>query len=133
MQSRMHTMEEERDLFAGLGWEKEIRRLGYPHVAFNSSPEHDIGAENQYRDDYELISFLQSTQAWTWRMQEEQKRYAKNDKRRADVLEKDATRCINSEANDAADLNEDKLIDTKQEVKVVGKSLRYVSFRRRMK
>ena len=45
-------------------------------------------------------------------MQEEQKQYTKNDKRRADVQEKDATRCMNSEANDAADLNEDKSIDT---------------------
>ena len=51
------------------------------HVPFSPSPEHDIGAANQYNDDYELTSFLQSTQAWRWRMQEEQKRYAKNDKR----------------------------------------------------
>ena len=45
-------------------------------------------------------------------MQEEQKRYATNDKRRVDVQEKDETRCMNSEANDAADLNEEKSIDT---------------------
>ena len=40
---------------------------------------------------------------------------------------------MNSEANDAADLNEDKSINTKQEVKVVGKSSRSLSFCERMK
>ena len=77
----MHTMGEERDMFAGLGWEKEIRSLGDPHVPFNSSPEHDIGATNRYSDDYELTPFSQSTQPWRWMMQGEQKRYVKNDKR----------------------------------------------------
>ena len=66
-------------------------------------------------------------------MQEEQKRYAKNDKRRADVNEKDETKCMNSEANDAVDLNEDKSIDTEHEVKVVGESSRSSSFRDRMR
>ena len=104
----MHTMGDERDMFVGLGWEEEIRSLGDSHVPFNPSPRHDIGAKNQYSDDYERTPFSQSTQAWRWRMQEEHKQYTKNDKRRADVLEKDARRCMNSEANDADDLNEDK-------------------------
>jgi hypothetical protein len=30
----MQTMGEERDMFSGLGWEKEIRSLGDPHVPF---------------------------------------------------------------------------------------------------
>ena len=50
----MHTMGDGRDMFASLGWEKEIRSLGDPHVPFNSSSEHDIGAPNRYSDDYEL-------------------------------------------------------------------------------
>ena len=66
-------------------------------------------------------------------MQEEQKRYAKNDKRRADVQKKDVTRCMNSEANDASDLNVDKSIDTEQGVKVVGESSRSLSFHEKMK
>ena len=41
-------------MFADLGWEKEIRNLGDPHVLFNPSPEHDIGVGNRYSDDYEL-------------------------------------------------------------------------------
>ena len=53
-------------------------------------------------------------------MEEEQKRSAKNDRRRADVPEKDA------------DLNEDKSIVT-EEVKVVGKSSKSLSFCERMK
>ena len=61
-------------------------------------------------------------------MQEDQKQYATNDKRQANVQEKDDTRCMNSEANDVAHLNEDKAIVTEQEVKVVDESLRSLSF-----
>ena len=129
----MHTMGDERDMFVGLGWEKETRSLGDPHVPFNPSSEHNIGARNQHSDDYELTPFLQSTQAWRWRMQEEQKRYAKKDKRRGDVQEKEETRCMNSEANDAANLNEDKAIDTEQEVKMGGECSRSLSFPDRMR
>ena len=43
----MHTMREERDMFVGLGWEKEIRSLGDPHVPYSPSREHDIGVGNQ--------------------------------------------------------------------------------------
>ena len=57
----------------------------------------------------------------------------KNDKRRADVLKKDATMCMNGEANHAVDLNEDKLIESKKEVKMVGKTSRSLLFRKRMK
>ena len=64
-------------MFVGLGWENEIGSLGDPNVPFNPSPEHDIGAGNQYSDDYGLTPFLESTQAWRWRMQEEEKGYAK--------------------------------------------------------
>ena len=129
----MNIMGKERDMFVGLGWEKEIRSLGDPHVPFNTSPEHEIGVANRYTDDYEMTPFLQSTQAWRWRMKEEHKQSTKNDKRRADVEDKDVTRCMNSKANDAADLNEDKSIDTEQNVKVVGEFSRSLSFRKRMK
>ena len=40
---------------------------------------------------------------------------------------------MNGETNDAVDLNEDKSIDTEEEVKVVGKSFRNFSFCERMK
>ena len=108
-------------MFVGLGWEKEIRSLGDPHVPFNPSPEHDIGSANRYSDDYELTPFSQSTQAWRWRMQEEQKQYEKNEKRQTDVPEKDD------------DLDEDKSNETEQEVKVVGESSKSLSFRERMR
>ena len=48
----MHTMGDERDIFAGLEWEKENRSLRDPYVHFNSSPEHDIGAANRFSNDY---------------------------------------------------------------------------------
>ena len=34
-------MGEERDMFEGLGWDKEIVSLGDPHVPFNPSPERE--------------------------------------------------------------------------------------------
>ena len=67
----MHTMGEERDMFPRLGWEKVIRSLGDLHVHFNPLPEHDIGAANWYSDDYKMTPFLQSIQAWKWRVEEE--------------------------------------------------------------
>ena len=51
----------------------------------------------------------------------------------ADVLEKDATRYVDGEANDAVDMNDDKSKDAKEEVKVVDESSRSLSFRKRMK
>ena len=48
------------------------------------------------------------------------------------MLEKDATRCMNGEANHAVDLNEDKSIESKEEVKVVGESSRSLSSRERI-
>ena len=64
-------------------------------------------------------------------VEEERNRYAKNDTMRADVLEKDATRCKNGEANDVVDLNEDKSIDMENEVKVVGGVQGFCRFARR--
>ena len=67
----MHTMGEVKNIFADLGWEKEIKSLGDPHVSFNPSPKYDIGPGNQNSDDYKLTPFLQSIQAWRWSMHEE--------------------------------------------------------------
>ena len=61
-------------------------------------------------------------------MHEEHKRYVNNDKMRADVLEKDATRCINCVAHDAAEFNEEKLNDMEKEVKVISESSKFLSF-----
>ena len=55
--------EDERDLFAGLGWEVEIMRLADPHTPFNPSPKYEVSGAKQFRDDYEITPFLQSTQA----------------------------------------------------------------------
>jgi hypothetical protein len=79
-------MGDERDMFAGLGWEKEIRSLGDPHILFNSSPKFEFAAGNRSSDDYEQTPFLQSTQTWRWRVQKEQKQYEKK--------EKEAGRCV---------------------------------------
>ena len=60
----MHTMGEAKNMFVGLGWEKDIQSLGDPHVPFNPSPKHDISARNQNSDNYKLSPFSQPTQAW---------------------------------------------------------------------
>lgn len=51
-------MGEKRNMFLGLGWEKEIRRLGDPHVSLNPSPERDRSVAKGYDDDYELTGFV---------------------------------------------------------------------------
>ena len=56
-------MGDERDIFVGLGWEKEIRSLGHPHIPFNPSPKFEFAAGNRGSDNYELTQFSQSTQA----------------------------------------------------------------------
>jgi hypothetical protein len=62
-------MGEEKYIFVGLEWEKDIRILEDAHVSFNPSPKHDIGVANRNNDDYKLTPFLQSTKAWKWRVQ----------------------------------------------------------------
>ena len=57
------------------------------HVPLNPSPKNDLCVGNQYNDDYELIPFLQSTQTWRWKIQEDQKQYAKNEKKMSGYLE----------------------------------------------
>lgn len=58
MYRRMHIMRRNRDVFVGLGWEKEIKSLGDSHVSFNILLEHDIGVVNRYSDDYKMPLFL---------------------------------------------------------------------------
>ena len=39
--------------------------------SFNPSPEHERSAAKRYHEDYDMTLFLQSTQAWKWRVEEE--------------------------------------------------------------
>ena len=63
--------EDERDAFAGLGWEVEIVRLADPHTPFNPSPKRGVSGAKRFHDDYEITPFSQSTQAWKSRLEEE--------------------------------------------------------------
>ena len=63
--------EDERDPFAGLGWEVEIVRLADLHTPFNPSLEHGVSGAKRFRDDYEITPFSQSTQAWKSKLEEE--------------------------------------------------------------
>ena len=114
-------MGDERDMFAGLGWEKEIRSLADPHIPVNLSPEFSFAAGNRSSDDYDLTPFSQSTQAWRWRTREEQKQREQKEKRQEDVPEKDV------------DLDEDKSHETEKEVKEGGESSKSLSLRQRMR
>jgi hypothetical protein len=109
-------MGDERDMFAGLRWEKEIRSLADPHIPVNLSPEFLFAAGNRSNDDYDLTPFLQSTQAWRWRTRGEQKQREQKEKRQEDEPEKDA------------DLDKDKSNKTEKEVKVEGESSKSLSF-----
>ena len=103
-------MGENIDMFVGLGWENEIRSLEDLHIPFNSSPEFEFRAGNWGSDDYELIPFSQYTEAWRWRVHEEQKQHEEIDKKHKNVPEKDV------------DLDEDNSKETEEEVKVEGES-----------
>lgn len=142
----MHRMGEERDMFEGLGWDKDIESLEDPHVPFNNSPERERSVAKRYRDDYEMTLLLQSTQAWKWKVEEEERQpYAKRIKMQADVMENDSTSCVDSEADDAVDLSvdipwkrnelhgEDDSNDVEEEVKVVVESSRTLLSHERMK
>lgn len=110
----MHTMGEGRDMLTGLGRRKDIRNLRDSHLPFNPSPEHDIGATNRSSND--------SIFALHTNMKVEGEggtnRYAKNNRGQADMLEKDAIRFMNDEANDVVDSNEDESINTEKVDKV---------------
>ena len=108
-------------MFAGLGWEKEIRSLGDSHIPVNSSPEFEFRPGNRASDDYDLTLFSQSTQAWSWRVQEEQKQYEKKEQRQKDMSEKDI------------DLDEDNSKETEHEVNVEGECSKSLSLRQRMR
>ena len=56
----------------------------------------------------------------------------KNIKMRADVIEKDATRCLDREADEAVNLSVDKSINVEDE-NVAAKSLKFLVFCDRMK
>ena len=141
----MDRMGEEKDIFEGLGWDKEIVSLGDPRVPFNPSPERERSAAKRYRDDYEMTPFSQSTQAWKWRVEEEERqRYVDKFKMKADMVEKDSTNCLDRDANDAIDLSadilwkinevdgEDNSIDV-EEVEIAMESSKTLSFREKMK
>ena len=81
---------DERDPFAGLGWEVEIVRLADPHILFNLSPECVVSSAKGFRDDYEITPFLQSIQVWKLRLEEEDRqRYTERVKMRPEKVQKD--------------------------------------------
>ena len=75
--------------------------------SFNPSPECERSAAKRYYQDYEITPFLQSTQAWKWREEEEQQQYADKFKMKKDVVQKNSTNCVDRNADDAVDLSAD--------------------------
>ena len=139
----MNRMEEKRDMFEGLGCDKEIENLGEPHIQFNPSPERERderSTRDRFHDDYVMTPFSQSTQAWKLRAEEDQRRYAA--KFEIDAVKKDLTKNVDEDSNDVIDLNVDILqkpgdVDVKdnsidiEEVKVAEEFLRTLSFRKK--
>ena len=46
-------------------------KLANPHTPFNLLLERGVSGAKRFRDDYEITPFLQSTQAWKSRLEEE--------------------------------------------------------------
>jgi hypothetical protein len=57
----------------------------------------------------------------------------KKKKKKTDVLEENATRCMNTDADDGGDFNEEKSNNMEKEVKVVDESSTSLLFRERIK
>ena len=139
----MDRMEEERNMFEGLRWNKEIVSLEDLHIPFNPSSERERSVVKRYHDDYEITPFSQSTQAWKLRIEEED-RQQYVDKFKMDVVEKDPTKCVGGDADDVVDLSADILRKTNdmdveensidmEEVKIAMESSRTLLFCERMK
>jgi len=84
-------MEEERDVFKGLGWDEEIISLGDIHIPFNPSPEREVNEKSvveRFCDEYVCPPFSQSRQTCSWRVEEEEEgqRYIEKLAREGDVL-----------------------------------------------
>ena len=80
-------------MFDSLGRHEEIVSLEDLHIPFNPQLElerNEKSAAEQYRYEYVMTPFLQSTQAWKWRMEEEERqRYADKLKREDAVGERE--------------------------------------------
>ena len=139
----MDRMGEKRDMFEGLGCDEEIENLGEPDIPFNPSPERERderSARDRFRDEYVITPFLQSTQVWRMRAEEDQRRYADNFE--IDAVENDNTQCVGGDLNDLIDLCADILekpgdVDVEEtsidieDVKVAGESSRTLPFRKK--
>ena len=90
----MDRMGEEKDMFEGLGWDKEIVSLGDPHIPFNPSSEREKSVVKRDHDDYEMSPFLQSIQARKLRVEEDDRQRSYADKFKMDVVEKEPTKCV---------------------------------------
>ena len=133
---------DERDPFAGLGWEVEIVRLADPHTPFNPLPKRGVSVAKQFCDDYEIIPFLQSTQVWKSRLKEEDRqRYAERIKMQSKKIQKRFEAIVECEMFDADDLSTDipwtiTEMDDEEEpndVEQGAELTKVLSFRERMK
>ena len=140
----MNRMEKERGMFEGLECDEEIHNLDDPHILFNPTPEHERderNARDQFRDEYVMTPFSQSTQAWRMRAEEDQRRYADNFE--IDAVEKDNIQCVSGDLNDLIDLCADILekpedVDVEETsidieiIKVAGESSKTLPIRKKM-
>ena len=98
--------EDKRDPFAGLGWKVEIVRLVDPHTPFNPLLERRVSGAKQFRDDYEITPFSQSTQAWKSKLEEEDRQhYIERIKMRPEKVQKRSEATVECEMFGAVDLS----------------------------
>ena len=83
-------------------------QLADPHIPFNPAQKHGVSGVKRYRDDSEMTSFSQSTQAWKSRVEEEeQQQYAERLRMRADQVQEQMESTIGCKVEDVIDLSVD--------------------------
>ena len=105
-----------------------------------------MSGAKRFRDDYEIIPFSQSTQAWKSKLEEEDRQqYIEPVKMRMEKVQKKSEATVECEMFDAVDLNtdipwtiikmddEEESNDVEQGTKPMAELTKVLSFRKRMK
>ena len=83
-------------------------RLADLHTPFNPSSEHEVSGAKQFCDDYEIMPFSQSTQAWKSRLEEEDRQpYVERINMRPEKVEKRSKATVECEMYGVVDLSTD--------------------------
>jgi hypothetical protein len=120
-------MGDERYMFDGLGWDEEIVSLDDPHIPFNPLPEcerNEKSAAERYCPKYVMTLFSQSTQAWKWRVEQDERQRSADKLRKEDVVAREVDAVEEREEVE----DEDNTVDKQEEVTEAVDSSQPLSF-----